>query len=171
MRYEGIHLPARWRRHTLLIIFVVLCAVAIWWIFVFPHTRWYRNRKDESLTKARLQKIKPPAGDRLTELTTSHQWGWPSATAIYSTNSDCARLKRYYKEEFAGQGFAFEDERRSLQSSPELDSLDFSDHGYSAGMICDSSEKPLRSYMIIVTLNSRVDKEIPLHNPMDGDRR
>jgi len=91
--------------------------------------------------------------------------------ADYSIDSDCASLKTYYKEEFARQGFTLKHEYKSSQSSPEPDSLYYSDQDYDVGMSCDSSEKQPRSYTIIVTLDTRVDKETPLPNPMDGARR
>ena len=98
------------------------------------------------------------------ELSTSHRQGWPEAIADYSIDSDCTSVKNYYKEEFARQGFT---EYKGLQSAREPDSLFYSDQDYSVGMSCDSSEKQPLSYMIILTLDTRVDKETPLPNPMD----
>lgn len=148
---RAIRPPVTCRPHSIVIVLIVLGIVAIWWIFLFPHTRPYRVRKGESIVKEKLKRIKAPAGDRLSELTTSHQAGWPDATAIYISDSDCAYLKTYYGEEFARQGFAFQHEYKSLESSPEPDSLSFSETDYDAGMICNSSERQPRSYMIILT--------------------
>ena len=107
-------------------------------------------RKNESIVKEKLKKIQPPPGAKLAELSTSHQAGWPDATANYYIDSDCASLKIYYKKEFARQGFTFENEYKSSDSSLEPDSLSYSDQDYSAGMSCTNSENKPRSYMIIL---------------------
>ena len=157
----------RQRRNGILLVVAVLGIVGVWWAFFFPHTKQYRVRKNEAIVKEKLKNIQPPPGAKLVELSTSHRQGWPEAMADYSIDSDCASLKTYYKEEFARQGLTFKQEYKSLQSAPEPDSLFYSDQDYSVGMSCDSSEKQPRTYMIILILDTRVDKEIPLPNPLD----
>jgi hypothetical protein len=154
-----------------MLIVAVLMVVLLWWALVFPHTTRYQRAKNESLVKERLMRIQPPPGAKLLDLSTSHRQSWPEALADYSIDSACPSVKAYYREEFARQGFSFEKEYKSLESSPEADSLSYSDHDYSVGLSCDSSEKQASSYMIILIFDSRVDKEIPLPNPMDGARR
>ena len=154
-----------------MLIVAVLMAVVLWWALVFPHTARYERAKNESLVKERLKRVQPPHGAKLLDFSTSHRQGWPEALADYSIDSTCASVKAYYREEFARQGFAFKDEYKSSESSPEPDSLFYSDQDYSVGLSCDSSEKQPSSYMIILTLDSRVDKETPLPNPMDRGRR
>ncbi len=144
----------RQRRNGILLVVAVLGIVGVWWAFFFPHTKQYRVRKNEAIVKEKLKKIQPPPGAKLVELSTSHRQGWPEAMADYSVDSDCASVKTYYKDEFARQGFAFKDEYKSSQSSPEPDSLFYSDQDYDAGMSCTSSEKQPRSYMIILTWNN-----------------
>lgn len=163
--------PSRQPRNGILLIIVVLPIILVWWGVLFPHTSQYQKRKNESLVKERLKKINPPPGAKLVELSTSHRQGWPEAMADYSIDSDCANLKTYYKEEFARQRLTFNQEYKGLQSAPEPDSLFYSDQDYAVGMSCDSSEKQPRSYTIIVTLDTRVDKETPLPNPMNGASR
>lgn len=159
------------RRTSILLVLAVLGIVAVWWGLLFPHTKQYQNWKDESLAKDRLRKIQPPPIAKLADLRTTHRQGWPEATADYFIDSDCASLKHYYKEEFARQGFTNGHEYKGLQSAPEADSLSYSDRDYSAGLMCDSTEKQPRSYTIIVVLDPRADKESPLPNPMDRTSR
>lgn len=159
------------RRTSILLVLAVLGIVAVWWSLFFPHTKQYRKWKNESLVKERLTKIQPPPTAKLASFKTTHRQGWPEATADYFIDSDCASLKRYYKEEFARQGFTDGNEYKGLQSAPEADSLLYSDRDYSAGLMCDSTEKQPRSYTIIVVLDPRADKESPLPNPMDRTSR
>lgn len=159
------------RRTSILLVLAVLGIVAVWWSLFFPHTKQYQKWKNESLVKERLTKIQPPLTAKLASFKTTHRQGWPEATADYFIDSDCASLKRYYKEEFARQGFTDGNEYKGLQSAPEADSLLYSDRDYSAGLMCDSTEKQPRSYTIIVVLDPRADKESPLPNPMDRTSR
>ena len=159
------------RRASILLVIAVLGIVVVWWSLFFPHTKRYQNLRDESLAKYRLKQIQPPPTAKLVDLKTTHRQGWPEASAEYFIDSDCASLKRYYKEEFTKRGFPDGHEYKGLQSAREADSLFYSDRDYSAGLVCDSTEKQPRSYTIIVVLDPRADKESPLPNPMDRTSR
>lgn len=159
------------RRTSILLVLAVLGIVAVWWGLLFPHTKQYQNWKDESLAKDRLRKIQPPPTAKLADLKTTHRQGWPEATADYFIDSDCASLRHYYKEEFVRQGFTDGHEYKGSQSAPDADSLFYFDRDYSAGLMCDSTEKQPRSYTIIVVFDPRADKETPLPNPMDRTSR
>jgi hypothetical protein len=159
------------RRRSAPLIGGIVVIVLVWWGAIFPHTSWYQRQRNESLVEKRLKKIQAPRTAKLVKFGTTHRQGWPEATADYFIDSDCASLKRYYKDEFAGQGFTSGYEYKGLQSAPEADSLFYSDHDYSVGLMCDSTEKQPRSYRIIVVLDPRTNKESPLPNPMDGTSR
>jgi hypothetical protein len=143
------------RRNGISVVVAVFVVVGAFWIVFVPHTKLYRAYKNESKTKEKLQTIKPPAGARLGEIRTSHIAGWPMATGMYSTESDCNSVTTYYKEEFARHGFTFKDEGRD--SKAETKSVSFSALGYDAGLSCFPPRGRTLDYMIILNWTSSRD--------------
>lgn len=142
------------RRNGIPIVMAVLVVVGAFWIVFVPHTKLYRAYKSESKIKGKLQTIKPPAAARLIEISTSHVAGWPMATGMYSTESDCDSVKTYYKEEFARHGFTFKTE--DLDPKYGTKSVYFSSPEYNAGLSFFPPRGRTLDYMIILNwTNSR----------------
>jgi hypothetical protein len=143
------------RKSGILVVAIALVVVCGWWAIVGP--RLYRLYKGDAKAKEKLEGIQSPAGTKLLRISTSHLIGLSSATADYSTDWDCNRVKTYYKAELFKLGFTVSDEYKSLESQPKPDSILFTAPEYHAGLSCWETGNPPQFYTIILTRNNARD--------------
>jgi hypothetical protein len=137
------------RKSSILVVVIALIVVCGWGTIV--GLRQHRLYKGDAKAKEKLEGIQSPAGTKLLRISTSHIIALSSATADYSTDWDCGRVKTYYKAKFSKLGFIVTHEYQSPAS------ILFTGPEYHAGLSCRETGTPLQFYTIILTRNNTRD--------------
>jgi hypothetical protein len=122
---------------------IALVVVFVWWVLIVPK---YKDYKEEKQRRERLATIRLPAGARLAYIE-----NFPHAaitTASYSSESDCAAIEAYYREEFPKRGFVYSGE--IAESKEHSRSVSFSATDYDADLSCTNSQTSSYRYEIIL---------------------
>ena len=134
-------LPRKVRLSGIISVVIALVAVFVWWVFIVPQYKGYKERKQR---KEKLATIRPPAGARL-----AHIEDFPQvAVASYSSESDCSSIEAYYQEEFPKHGFVYS--REIAESKNQSRSVSFSATDYDADLSCTNSQTSSYRYEILL---------------------
>jgi hypothetical protein len=131
--------------------------VAVFWIFVFPHTRFYERYVVKTQLGWLLKDIAAPANTITLGIDAqSGNSDIPGASDLhmasgqYMTNQDFEAVKKHYLSEFPRHKFVFESERRKDRGDVDIS---FCRAGYQATLFWTNGPRVqgMRIYTVILT--------------------
>ena len=143
----GVH--GKQQRTGAWIVFLVLCVVSVWWVWIVPRTPQFKTYKRKTEIRAKLYNVEPPRGAHVVgiEVMDLKSTNRLVAVGTYSGVLECDTVIAHYKEQFPRQGFALTQEK---EDTPKHDkTLSFSAPDYEASLTCTGHDLP-QPYLIVM---------------------